>query len=163
MKANKKWVTSLLVLFLSFFIATPSMASAAGFHHPEYWNKNSILKQGKSGTEVRNLQYILNVMSFYTETGIVDVDGIFGPKTAKAVKTYQKGNGLAPDGIVGPKTWKSFSKFIKKKSTSTYGAGSYMGLRLEWKYDNTSDSSPSTAKIYGNGDTMSDTYRLFAR
>ena len=32
-------------------------------------------------------------------------DGRFGPATARAVRRYQKTNGLYVDGIVGPKTW----------------------------------------------------------
>jgi hypothetical protein len=32
-------------------------------------------------------------------------DGIFGRKTKKAVKKFQKNRGLHPDGIVGPITW----------------------------------------------------------
>jgi peptidoglycan hydrolase-like protein with peptidoglycan-binding domain len=34
-----------------------------------------------------------------------DVDGKYGPKTTKAVKAYQKKQGLAIDGQVGIKTW----------------------------------------------------------
>lgn len=138
-------------------------ATTGGFHHPEHWNENSVLRRGASGFEVKNLQYIINVMGFYTESGVTTADGIFGPKTEQAVKTYQRGNGLNPDGIVGPKTWMSFSKFIEKKDATTYGAGGYMGLRLEWRYDSTSDQSACTVLVYGNGTDLSDQFRLYPR
>lgn len=35
----------------------------------------------------------------------LDIDGIFGPKTDRAVRNYQRSKGLQVDGIVGPKTW----------------------------------------------------------
>lgn len=34
-----------------------------------------------------------------------DIDGKLGSKTRKAVRAFQKANGLNPDGKVGPKTW----------------------------------------------------------
>ncbi|SDY13063.1 peptidoglycan-binding protein [Thermoactinomyces sp. DSM 45892] len=39
--------------------------------------------------------------------GGLAVDGIFGPKTPRAVKSFQRKKGLVTDGIVGPKTWKA--------------------------------------------------------
>ncbi|HET7578116.1 MAG TPA: peptidoglycan-binding protein [Bacillales bacterium] len=142
------------------FKKSHSEAPSGGFHHPNHWNQNSVLREGDSGKEVKNLQYILTVMTFYTKSEGVTEDGIFGPKTKHAVEVYQKGQGLQPDGIVGPKTWNSLSKFIHKKNPTTYSAGGYMGLRLEWKYDNTSDNSGCTVTVYGDGDHKTDSYRL---
>lgn len=60
------------------------------------------LKQGSKGSEVRELQTLLN-----NNGANLSVDGIYGPKTAAAVKSYQKANGLTVDGIVGNNTWGS--------------------------------------------------------
>jgi hypothetical protein len=54
-----------------------------------------VLKKGSKGPAVVTLQEFLKLTA----------DGIFGPKTESAVKSYQKKNGLVPDGVVGPKTW----------------------------------------------------------
>lgn len=55
-----------------------------------------MLRRGSRGDAVRELQAIL---------GRVQVDGIFGPKTDKAVRRFQRRAGLKVDGIVGPATW----------------------------------------------------------
>lgn len=49
------------------------------------------LRQGMSGENVRQLQQKLNV----------DADGDFGPKTAAAVRAFQKRNGMTVDGVAG--------------------------------------------------------------
>ena len=159
----KKLLTSLVVLTMALGITfSTAFASAGGFHHPDSWDKNSILRKDTLGVEVRNMQYILNVMGFYTDSAVVDVDGIFGPKTEAGVRKYQKENNLKVDGVVGPRTWDSFSHYIKKNGKNTYGAGGNMGLRIKWQYDDSSYTSGSKAYIYGNGDTLSDQYRLYA-
>jgi peptidoglycan hydrolase-like protein with peptidoglycan-binding domain len=58
------------------------------------------LSQGSKGAAVKVLQTILNA-----EGAGLSVDGSFGPKTAAAVKEFQKKHGLAADAIVGRKTW----------------------------------------------------------
>jgi hypothetical protein len=55
----------------------------------------TVLKKGSKGPSVVTLQEFLKLTA----------DGIFGPKTESAVKSYQKKNGLVADGVVGPKTW----------------------------------------------------------
>jgi hypothetical protein len=41
---------------------------------------------------------------------VVKVDGEYGPKTAAAVKAFQKATHLSADGEVGPKTWAALAK-----------------------------------------------------
>ncbi|MCB1386465.1 MAG: peptidoglycan-binding protein [Nitratireductor sp.] len=55
----------------------------------------SLLKKGMSGAPVKRLQQRLGV----------EADGIFGSGTEKALKDFQKDNGLAVDGIAGPETF----------------------------------------------------------
>ena len=41
----------------------------------------------------------------------VDIDGIFGANTERAVIDFQKEKGLQPDGIVGQATWGELEKY----------------------------------------------------
>ena len=58
------------------------------------------LQYGASGDEVKELQTLLNNNGYK-----LDVDGIFGSNTQKAVREYQQKSGLDVDGIVGNNTW----------------------------------------------------------
>jgi hypothetical protein len=58
-----------------------------------------------SGPDVRLLQFSLNALGF--DPG--DMDGIYGPRTAAAVRQYQATRGLKEDGKVGPVTWEGLS------------------------------------------------------
>ena len=42
------------------------------------------------------------------DLGSYGVDGVFGAKTAAAVRTFQKDSGIASDGVVGPDTRSKF-------------------------------------------------------
>ncbi|HEX5689899.1 MAG TPA: peptidoglycan-binding protein, partial [Roseiflexaceae bacterium] len=54
------------------------------------------------GDDVRLLQQIL-LADGYRQVGAVD--GIYGPQTEAAVRSFQALNGLQVDGVVGPETW----------------------------------------------------------
>lgn len=72
-----------------------------------------IIKLGSKGSAVKNLQTLL---------GIKPCDGIFGAVTDKAVREFQRKNGLMTDGIVGRKTWEILlgeQKTAYKKSKRT--------------------------------------------
>jgi hypothetical protein len=57
-------------------------------------------RAGDKGAEVSAIQYLLK----YHGKNLT-VDGVFGPQTTAAVKSFQSGNGLSSDGVVGPNTW----------------------------------------------------------
>lgn len=63
-----------------------------------------LLKKGSRGTDVEDMQNALIKCGYLAKNG---GDGIFGPNTLKAVKSFQKAKKLTPDGLVGPKTRKA--------------------------------------------------------
>lgn len=68
-------------------------------------------KTGSSGPVVEKIQTKLKNWGYYTGS----VDGIFGSLTEKAVKYFQRKNGLTADGIVGTKTLEKLG--ISEKAT----------------------------------------------
>ena len=60
----------------------------------------AIVNAKSSSSDIKLVQQKLKNWGYYTGA----VDGIYGPKTASAVKLFQKRNGLVVDGIVGNKT-----------------------------------------------------------
>ena len=66
-----------------------------------------VLKKGSKGSSVKALQALLIGYVYKMENNgtVYGVDGSFGGATDKAVRAYQKANGLEVDGIVGPATW----------------------------------------------------------
>lgn len=58
------------------------------------------LRQGASADAVRGMQHLLRAHG-----SAIAADGIFGPATDAAVRSFQTANGLPADGVVGPITW----------------------------------------------------------
>ena len=70
------------------------------------WQPPGALSAGSQGQNVRNLQYMLSVLSSYiSEIPPVTVDGIFGPNTTAAVLAAQRWLGLPETGTVDATTW----------------------------------------------------------
>lgn len=65
-------------------------------------DEHPMVSYGSMGIPVEQLQLLLN-----RNGAGLDVDGIFGYQTRRAVESYQASHGLASDGVVGPLTWAS--------------------------------------------------------
>lgn len=63
--------------------------------------KRQVLKRGSRGVCVSSLQRALNSLGHKAGTP----DGVFGPSTDNAVKSFQRFNRIKEDGVVGPTTW----------------------------------------------------------
>ena len=87
----------------------PDKQSAAAPQGADY---NQIMKRGSRGEGVKQLQINLGM------TG-AEVDGIFGPATEKAVRTFQKNSGAKVDGIVGPETRGMIEKYANSPDKDT--------------------------------------------
>lgn len=60
----------------------------------------AVYRQGSQGDQVRAIQTKLKRWGYYSGA----VDGVYGKKTAEAVRYFQRQNGLTPDGVCGEKT-----------------------------------------------------------
>lgn len=80
------------------------------------------LRIGSEGVIVKQLQRRLNRYG-----ASLGMDGEFGPATDKAVKAFQRANGLGVDGIVGPATASALSgetaKAVPTKAAPATGGG----------------------------------------
>ncbi len=64
---------------------------------------STTLKEGSTGSDVRNLQYVLYELGYYDGS----IDGIYSATTADAVRAFQVNNALSPvDGVAGSNTLK---------------------------------------------------------
>ena len=76
------------------------------FGRPPFFERSRLLKLTDPymrGEDVRALQTALKAHGF--DPG--QVDGVFGKKTERAVRRFQKANGLKVDGIAGKKTFEA--------------------------------------------------------
>lgn len=72
------------------------------------WAPPSVLQPGSTGQPVRQLQYMLSVLSEYIrQIPPLAVDGIYGPDTRAAVLAAQQFLQLPETGTVGSATWEA--------------------------------------------------------
>ena len=77
-------------------------------YHPDidpYWQvPAAAIKYGSRGEGAKYVQWALVKEKCYQNNSPAEIDGIFGLKSAAALKVFQEKNGLEPDGIAGPLT-----------------------------------------------------------
>ena len=79
-----------------------------GIVGPRTWGALVIvLARGSTGDAVRGLQEEFRFRDQSGQGRGLAVGGIFGPKTATAVRGFQQALGITVDGIVGPLTWRA--------------------------------------------------------
>jgi len=84
-------------------------ASAALTPSPQLANRpypGMFLRNGSHGDDVRFIQQnLVDLRALNPDLPSITVDGIFGPRTVEAVRSFQRWQGLVADGVVGPITW----------------------------------------------------------
>jgi rare lipoprotein A len=87
-------------------------ARAGGYVRVQFGQRT--LARGMSGRDVRTLQHLLGVLP----------TGRFGPQTNAAVRSFQRGAGLAVDGVVGPATRGAvLQRRMRARVATLYGPG----------------------------------------
>ena len=89
------------------------------------------LRQGSTGSAVEQLQFWLNTLAQY-DAGIPStaVDGVFGSRTAAAVRAFQRREGLTVDGVVGRTTWTALYDEFRSIQSDNGTPNAYPGTPL---------------------------------
>ena len=70
------------------------------------WSPPNALQEGSTGEKVRQLQYMLSILSEYISTiPRISIDGIYGPSTRSAVLAAQRRFQIPETGVVDAQTW----------------------------------------------------------
>lgn len=80
-------------------------------------------RQGDSGSAVTTIQTKLKRWGYFDGP----VDGVYGSKTTKAVRSFQQKNGLTADGVAGPATLKALGMEQTSQNSGNSQTGSSGG------------------------------------
>jgi peptidoglycan hydrolase-like protein with peptidoglycan-binding domain len=97
----------------------------------------AVLSSGARGSEVAAVQAALGIPA----------DGVYGPRTRRAVRAFQAAHGLTVDGIVGPQTRAALG--LRSTPADTPAAGDGSGSTLEQIAQCESSGDPSA--VSGDG------------
>ncbi|UQU61860.1 peptidoglycan-binding protein [Couchioplanes caeruleus] len=96
--------------------------------------------QGAKEHPVPTLQYLLRARGHS-----VAVDGIFGPRTDAAVRSFQREKGLTVDGIVGPRTWSALIIEVRRGAEGD----AVRGVQEEFQFRNLSGDPANGLAVDG--------------
>jgi peptidoglycan hydrolase-like protein with peptidoglycan-binding domain len=99
-----------------------------------------LVRRGDREHPVKTLQYLLRAHGH-----ALTVDGIFGVRTAAAVRSFQQQNGLAVDGIVGPSTWSALIITVRRGNQGD----AVRGVQEEFQFRNLSGDPGHGLQIDG--------------
>ena len=100
-----------------------------------------LVRQEDQDHPVRTLQDLLRQSG-----NTVTVDGVFGPLTDQAVRSFQQAKHLTVDGIVGPQTWGALVVTVRRGSTGD----AVKGVQEEFQFRNLSGDPSKGLAIDGN-------------
>ena len=132
MKKSTKTATALATLACALALPVIGSIKTSATHtsptaQEQAYADVAIIKQGSSGSEVKEVQRRLKLWGYYNGS----VDGVFGKGTRSAVIAFQKKNGLTADGVVGKSTYKalgmtgSYEILAGQSASSAEAVGGY--------------------------------------
>lgn len=72
---------------------------------PTDYQSSPLLRRGHKGEPVRALHYLLNQHREAEGRPVLERDGDFGPATERALREFQREQGLPESGVTDPETW----------------------------------------------------------
>ncbi|PLT28215.1 C40 family peptidase [Peribacillus deserti] len=114
------------------FIATTAIASALMLSPLQaFANIGDVtLKPAQTHTDVKQLQALLKVKSYFNYTGSYTT--YYGSYTTDAVKRFQRAKGLTADGISGSTTYKALGVYKVDNTRLIHFAKKFMGVPYVW-------------------------------
>ena len=114
-----------IFLIITLLLVSCSSLVAQGFVNNNYLETNSIISEAATTrSENRTIQTKLKRWGYYKG----NIDGIYGSQTKKAVRYFQRKNGLAVDGIVGRRTAAAMGIRLSSNSSSNSQSSSDLDL-----------------------------------
>ena len=130
---------------LSELVSLGQQFQGVSFQYP------GLLRQGDRGSDVSILQYMLALTAEFDPALMdVQVDGVFGARTAQAVRAFQRQRGLQVDGVVGERTWYALY-------------GDFAGIERDLRNDNINFPQGGEAVPALAGEGRSQTYGAASR